>query len=170
MRLRIPDWAEGAKLRVNGAAVAIGAGAGHLRGHRAPLARGRRPSRSICRCAARASQDAVATCRNPSRRTAATVEQEVLRFDYLAITRGPLVYATTLIDGYKIEETLRISDEPEGTWLETVPAQDGARRRRCPPAADRPRRADVLSLLPRRRTARRRVATHVDVAGAGVNA
>lgn len=36
------------------------------------------------------------------------VSQEVLRFDYMAITRGPLVYATELIDGFKIEETIRL--------------------------------------------------------------
>ena len=36
------------------------------------------------------------------------VAQEVLRFDYAAITRGPLVYATGLIDGFKTEETIRL--------------------------------------------------------------
>jgi hypothetical protein len=55
-----------------------------------------------------------------------TLEQEVLRFDYMAVTRGPLVYATSLIDSYKTEETLRLKQEPQETWLETVPAQDGA--------------------------------------------
>jgi hypothetical protein len=47
------------------------------------------------------------------------VSQEVLRFDYCAVTRGPLVYATDLIDGYKIEETLRLQG-PSESWLETV--------------------------------------------------
>ena len=39
------------------------------------------------------------------------VRQEVLRHEYLAITRGPLVYATGLIDGFKTEETIRLPDE-----------------------------------------------------------
>jgi len=34
------------------------------------------------------------------------------------------VYATGLIDGYKIEETLRIPAQSDATWLETVPAAD----------------------------------------------
>ena len=36
------------------------------------------------------------------------VAQQVMRYDYVAITRGPLVYATGLIDGFKREETLRL--------------------------------------------------------------
>lgn len=39
------------------------------------------------------------------------VAQEVLANDYVAITRGPLVYATGLIDGYKAEETVRLSPD-----------------------------------------------------------
>jgi DUF1680 family protein len=49
------------------------------------------------------------------------VAQEVMRYDYLAITRGPLVYATSLIDGYKSAETLLIS-KADGELLEEVPA------------------------------------------------
>jgi hypothetical protein len=51
------------------------------------------------------------------------VSQEVLRFDYLAISRGPLVYATDLIDGYKVEETLRMDAGPSDRWLETSVAE-----------------------------------------------
>jgi uncharacterized protein len=42
----------------------------------------------------------------------APVAQEVMRYDYFAITRGPLVYATGLIDGFKMEETLRLAKDP----------------------------------------------------------
>lgn len=45
------------------------------------------------------------------------VAQEVLRYDYLALTRGPLVYATGLIDGYKLDETLRLPDGPPDRWI-----------------------------------------------------
>ena len=50
------------------------------------------------------------------------VQQQVLRFDYLALTRGPLVYATGLIDGYKIDETIRLPDAPLDAWLRLQPA------------------------------------------------
>lgn len=47
----------------------------------------------------------------------APIEQEVLHFEYLALSRGPLVYATGLIDGFKHEETLRIAPGPQENWL-----------------------------------------------------
>jgi len=50
------------------------------------------------------------------------VSQEVFRFDYAAITRGPLVYATTLIDGFKSEETIRLPAENEASFLEIIPS------------------------------------------------
>jgi DUF1680 family protein len=54
------------------------------------------------------------------------IAQEVMRYDYLAITRGPLVYATTLIDGYKSAETLLIR-KAESDVIEEVPgAEAGA--------------------------------------------
>jgi hypothetical protein len=52
------------------------------------------------------------------------VRQQVLRFDYAAVTCGPLVYATGLIDGFKIEETLRLPTAVQDTWLSLLPAQD----------------------------------------------
>jgi DUF1680 family protein len=51
------------------------------------------------------------------------IAQEVMRYDYLAITRGPLVYATSLIDGYKSAETLLIRAS-ESELIEEVPAAD----------------------------------------------
>jgi hypothetical protein len=36
------------------------------------------------------------------------------------------VYATGLIDGYKIEETLRVPAPTEVAWLETLPASGAA--------------------------------------------
>jgi hypothetical protein len=49
------------------------------------------------------------------------VAQEVMRYDYVAITRGPLVYATGLIDEFKIEETIRLPDDRR-SLLEVVDA------------------------------------------------
>ena len=34
------------------------------------------------------------------------VAQQVLRYEYAAVTCGPLVYSTALIDGFKFDETL----------------------------------------------------------------
>ena len=75
---------------------------------RARLARGRRIDARVAdarRALHRRTHRNVQESRAPD---GAPVAQEVLRFDYLAVTRGPLVYATDLIDGYKIEETLRV--------------------------------------------------------------
>jgi DUF1680 family protein len=55
------------------------------------------------------------------------VVQRVLEHRWLALTRGPLVYATGLVDGYKTEETLRLPaggvDAPG--LVEEIPADDG---------------------------------------------
>jgi DUF1680 family protein len=117
--VRIPDWAEGARLQ----------DAPCEPGTYARIERRWRPGDTIAlslpmrprvhRRTVRSVQESVVP-------DGSTVEQEVLRSDYMAVTRGPLVYATSLIDGYKTEETLRIGNEPEEKWLETVAAQDGA--------------------------------------------
>ena len=49
------------------------------------------------------------------------VAQQVLRHEYLALSRGPLVYATTLIDGFKTEETIRPPAVPDELWLRELP-------------------------------------------------
>jgi DUF1680 family protein len=54
------------------------------------------------------------------------VSQEVLHFDYAAITRGPLVYATTLIDGFKVEETVQIPANADRRVLEEITAPCGS--------------------------------------------
>ncbi len=49
------------------------------------------------------------------------VEQLVHRSNYAAVTRGPLVYATGLVDGFKPAETVRLASEPlSATNAETV--------------------------------------------------
>mgnify|MGYP003484475187 FL=1 len=45
------------------------------------------------------------------------VRQQVMHYEYIAVTRGPLVYASDLVDGYKTGETLRLSDAPPEQWL-----------------------------------------------------
>src|SRR5690606_26243155 len=61
------------------------------------------------------------------RRDETRVMQTVMRYDYVAITRGPLAYATELIDGFKREETLRLPADPSAALRELpVDASAGA--------------------------------------------
>jgi DUF1680 family protein len=125
MHLRIPEWAEGAKLRVNDDAVGVPPEPGSY----AVIERRWRAGDTITLELPMHPRAHRRTHRNVQESVlpdGSAVQQEVLHLDYLAVTRGPLVYATPLIDGYKTEETLRVSDEPEEKWLETVAAQDGA--------------------------------------------
>lgn len=110
LRVRIPDWAEGAQLTVAGEAVAAIAG-DYVRldrcwqsGDKVVLMLPMHPV--VHRAARRNVQESLAPDGSP-------VAQQVMRYDYLAITRGPLVQATGLIDGYKLTETLRFDGEPE---------------------------------------------------------
>ena len=50
---------------------------------------------------------------------------EVYRLDYFGITRGPLVYATGLIDGYKPEVTLKISQDEMKEMFSMTSTPDG---------------------------------------------
>ncbi len=65
-----------------------------------------------------------------------TIAQEVMHYDHLAITRGPLVYATTLIDGFKTAETIRIADDMPSDWLEVLPPPVAAQGEEGVPAAE----------------------------------
>ena len=110
LRIRIPDWAEGAQVTVAGRALVAPAG-DYVRldrrwqsGDRVKLTLPMRPM--VHRAAKRNVQESLAPDGSP-------VAQQVMRYDYLAITRGPLVQATGLIDGYKVSETLRFDGAPE---------------------------------------------------------
>src|SRR5690606_20632812 len=48
------------------------------------------------------------------------VRQQVMRYEYIAVTRGPLVYASDLVDGYRTGETLRLSAAPADQWLQVA--------------------------------------------------
>ncbi len=121
--VRIPDWAKGATLRVG--AQRIDASPGSY----ARISRTWSPGDIIeldlpmpaClhRSVARNVQESLAPGGIP-------VAQEVLRFDYIAISRGPLSYATGLIDGFKRAETIRFDGPPiltiEGERIRLSPA------------------------------------------------
>jgi DUF1680 family protein len=51
--------------------------------------------------------------------------QQVMHYEYMAVTRGPLVYASDLIDGYRTGETLRLSAAPVEQWLQVAEQDNG---------------------------------------------
>jgi uncharacterized protein len=134
IQIRIPQWAADARAAVNGVAVPLpnprprsGGGQGGGAGGFVTIQREWRkddvislslPMRPQLHFRAQSSmQESRAPDDSP-------IRQEVMHFDYLAVTRGPLAYATGLIDGYKTEETLRVPAPTDPSWLETLPATD----------------------------------------------
>jgi hypothetical protein len=131
VHVRVPAWAQGAELRVSGAAAAATAG------EYASIEREWRGEQAIAlKLPMQARTHRKTNCNVQESRApdGASVSQEVLHFDYLAISRGPMVYATGLIDGYKIEETLRIDARPAEAWLETAATGEDAEIRLQPVA------------------------------------
>ena len=125
VRVRIPQWATGAGVRVNGASIPLANPAGTF----FPIQREWRKDDVIKLSLPMRPQVHQRTHSNTQESRApddSPVRQEVMHFDYVAVTRGPLVYATGLVDGYKIEETLRVPAPTGAEWLETVPAADAA--------------------------------------------
>lgn len=124
LRLRIPAWADGARVAVNGESVPATVVPGEwldltrqwqsgdaisLDLPMTPVLHHRR-SRNV--------QESRAPDGSP-------VRQQVLRYDYVGLTRGPLAYATGLIDGFKHEEAIRLPDAAPAEWLHESPAADG---------------------------------------------
>ena len=110
--IRIPDWVEKASLEVGQHSVPAQAG------EYARIERVWRPGDAIeldlpmrpqvHRAVRRSVQSSIAPDGQP-------VDQEVLHDEFIAVSRGPLVYATRLIDGFKRAETLRFSKPPTAT-------------------------------------------------------
>ncbi|RPE77033.1 hypothetical protein EDC50_2286 [Vulcaniibacterium tengchongense] len=118
--LRLPAWAEGFQPRVNGTPVPAEAGDdGYLR-----VAREWRAGDAIEFDLPLRPRLHRRTHRNVQESRApdgAPVAQEVLRYDYAAISRGALVYAVGgLIDGYKTEETVKLPQAPCEAWIEPL--------------------------------------------------
>jgi DUF1680 family protein len=119
--VRVPQWATGAALSVNGVSCPLPDSGGAF----VAIHREWRADDIIKLSLPMQPQAHFRTNSNTQESRApddSPVRQEVLHFDYVAITRGPLVYATGLIDGYKVEETLRVPAPTGGAWLETLPA------------------------------------------------
>ena len=122
--LRIPDWTEQATLQINGTDAAVALAPGGY----ATLERTWQTGDVVTLQLPMPPKFHQQVNRNLQESRApdgSAVSQEVLRFDYVAITRGPLVYSTTLIDGFKREETVRLPASPE-TSLELLEAPAGS--------------------------------------------
>ncbi|MBD9370575.1 beta-L-arabinofuranosidase domain-containing protein [Xanthomonas sp. XNM01] len=114
--LRIPDWAASARITVAGVAVeAVPGEDGFVAIERLWRAGDRivlsLPMPPVLH---RAANINVQESRAPD---GSPVAQEVLRWEYVALSRGPLVYATPLVDGYKTDETLRLPAAPVADWV-----------------------------------------------------
>lgn len=116
LRLRGPGWAAGATLRVNGDApepLPFGQYTALRRrwvsGDTIDVQLPMRPR--LHRSVNRNVQESRAPDGSP-------VRQQVLHDAYVAITCGPLVFATDLIDGYKTQESVRLPAGPAHTWLQ----------------------------------------------------
>ena len=116
LSIRIPQWAQGSTILVNGKAHAGSATPGsfavierlwqagdelHLELPMPPVAHGQVQQNT---------QESFAPDGSP-------VRQQVMHYEYVAVTRGPLVYSSGLIDGYRTGETLRLSTAPVDQWL-----------------------------------------------------
>ncbi len=126
--VRIPSWTSGATIAINGAELPSVATTSCYQ----VLEREWQPGDVVTLSLQMAPQQHRRTNRNVQESRApdgAPVAQEVLRFDYAAITRGPLVYATGLIDGFKAEETIRMptgaDSEPLFSFGEIPAGHDG---------------------------------------------
>ena len=117
--VRVPGWSAGASLHVNGAPVATAAQPGqHARidrewqaGDRVQLDLPMPP---------RLQRHVLQNVQESRAPDGSLVRQEVLHHEFVAITRGPLVYATGLVDGYKTEETIRLPDGPPERCLDVL--------------------------------------------------
>jgi DUF1680 family protein len=120
--LRVPAWADGARVAVNGRAADPAPAGAYARVERlwrdgdvVTLALPMTPT--LHHQVSQNTQESLAP-------DGSQVAQQVMRYDYVAITRGPLVYATGLIDGFKTEETLRLPADA-GAALELLAPQGG---------------------------------------------
>jgi DUF1680 family protein len=124
LSIRIPQWAEGAAILVNGQAhsgAAIPGGYAVIEREwqagdeirldlpMPPVAHGQVQQNT---------QESRAPDGSP-------VCQQVMHYEYMAVTRGPLVYASDLIDGYRTGETLRLSAAPVEQWLQVAEQDNG---------------------------------------------
>lgn len=131
LQLRIPGWCDGASVSAPGAEGKPAQAGAYVR-----LDRLWQSGDVVCLSLPMAPREHRAIDRNMQESKApdgSAVRQEVRRFEYLGITRGPLAYATGLIDGFRLDETLLLPEGSAGSFLHDLPSdpQDGAPRIQC---------------------------------------
>ncbi|WP_130619799.1 glycoside hydrolase family 127 protein [Dyella amyloliquefaciens] len=125
LRLRIPSWATDASVQVNGEPLDRPPAGGNY----AEIEREWRDGDTVMLQLPMRPLLHHAVNRNVQESKApdgSDVKQEVLRFEYIGITCGPLVYATGLIDGFKVEETVRLPEGNPDRWLSFHPGATDA--------------------------------------------
>lgn len=125
VRIRIPSWADGATVSVGGEATdTSGKGARYVsvdrRWNAGDVVAIAFPMAPVVQ---RRVHENVQESRAPD---GATIRQRVVHERFVGITRGPLAYATGLVDGYRIGETVRVPSEDPRDWLVDEPATDTA--------------------------------------------
>lgn len=114
--LRIPSWAEGATVAVNGKPAGGSPRAGDYYRISRTWTRGDTVKLVLPMRIRMARQSQVEM----------QGQQEIARLDYFAFERGPLVFATGLIDGYKHQETLQLPGKGAEAMVSEAPAPGGA--------------------------------------------
>jgi uncharacterized protein len=123
IRVRVPEWAEGAMLAVAGdAPTAVAAG------RYADIEREWSPGDAIALSLPMQPRVHRRTYRNIQESRApdgSPVRQQVLHYGHVAFTRGPLVYATGLVDDYKTSEVVRLPEADDDVRIEQLPPSGG---------------------------------------------
>ena len=122
--LRIPQWVQGATLTINGVPHDVALAPGDY----AVIEREWKAGDVIALDLPMPPATHVQVQQNTQESRApdgSPVRQQVMHYEYMAVTRGPLVYASDLVDGYKTSETLRLSDAPVEEWLQVAGQDDG---------------------------------------------
>ncbi len=125
VRLRVPSWCAGFTVQVNGQPVPLAPEPGRFAAIEREWRSGDRVEigMDLVNRVHRRTHLNIQESRAPD---GSPVAQEVMRLDYVAFTRGPIVYATGLIDGFKTEETVRLPALPEKDWLAVGPPLPGS--------------------------------------------
>ncbi|RZA25845.1 MAG: hypothetical protein EOP92_42940, partial [Lysobacteraceae bacterium] len=122
--VRIPAWAQGATLRINGASHDVVLTPGDY----AVVERQWQAGDQLVLDLPMAPVAHTRVHQNTQESRApdgSPVRQQVMHYDYVAVTRGPLVYASGLIDGYRTSETLCLPAAPPAQWLQVAGPDQG---------------------------------------------
>jgi DUF1680 family protein len=123
VRVRIPSWADRCEVMINGASIP-GVAAGEFLTVNREWRSGDELTLSIP-LQPKIHQRASFSVQESRAPDGSPIAQEVMHYDYLALTRGPLVFATTLIDGFKSTETLLMHRDALDHAIEVVSSTSG---------------------------------------------